>query len=49
MRLLPSDRWLNAEARRLVRDRGVDGLRQLLDPLRTALLEDPIAAQNDWP
>lgn len=34
---------VNAEAYRLIRKGDVEGLRQLLDPIRTAALEDPIA------
>lgn len=34
---------LNAEARRLVMGGDIDGLRSLLEPIRTATLEDPIA------
>lgn len=35
---------VNAEGYRLIRKGDVEGLRQLLDPIRTSSLEDPIAA-----
>jgi pimeloyl-ACP methyl ester carboxylesterase len=35
---------VNAEGHHLVRNGDVEGLRRLLDPIRTAMIEDPVAA-----